>query len=453
MKRPQERSPMQRNVEPLIRLEDHEEAAPRKLADRYAKLEKKEPPINYGDDGRFKNDEEQQAPVQLTRAKPPSEPSSMADIKARIAEKRAEKEKGKEAPVRQVRPEFAIERVTDNKEKAAPKVDAAKPSVALGKAEPEQVYEPPIVGIPGEGWVRQGVPSRGIPYADFDDVYVRILEVTDILAIQTSTQNNSLTMFLDALQNAINVDIRSLTYPDFQFLLYWWRLNSFTRSPFTVHWTSRYNNEGAVMINRESDLEIVELKMLPSEYEEYKSKGIDFPRVRDTEYLQNIVLNPSDRWMAERAQYVMCEEQGLNWYPARFELIKKGGLSMMEDIRDFASKIKLYGVVERVKVTDSKFSPEKAIVGLRTSAGKLLRAANLQSMNPEQMTMLRQRAEDFMDEADEIEAKLYTIDDLKSGVIIDGLDKDDIPKLEAELKPKEEVITLRISAMDFFPEI
>ena len=405
-------------------------------------------------------DRERQQPQRKRR---PEDGASMAEIQARIKAKREEKNRREgrtdgAPPERMKLKEFAQPDPVQTAQAARPPlVDPNMPSATLKQIPEHNVFPADARGDVPAGWIRQTPPSLGIPY-DFDDVFVRPLEVPDLLGIHASVQNGSYTMFLDALNNAINVDIRELTASDLRFFMYWWRLNSFSRSPYTLTWTSRYGNENKTMIVKESELEITNLEMSPETYAEYRAEGIDFPRVRDAEYLGDVTLSPTDRWMAERAQYIVTDETGEAWYPSRFERLKAGGVKMFELVRDFSKLIK-HGIDERVKVVDAKYEPVAAMNALRAQAQYLARIVNTAGGNvtEEMILQTNERVDDFLSEADEIERTLTHIDMIENAVdetaLPEGLTSEDLPDLQASLKPREEAITLRISALDFFPEI
>lgn len=507
-------SPMSREPQTDIRDEDVteanpvSEAAPRRLASRFEDRAVDNTEIDYGDFGQPKGKtlhEEtserggrlsygiddnpapppRKAPVMLSKGsvqdtgddevdeeevseapKPrrkPEDGASMGEIKARIEAKRQERNKREGrpegGPERMVMKEFAQpDPVQKAQVSRPPLVDPNVPSAALKQIAEHHVF--PSSDFRGEvpnGWIRQVPPSGCIPY-DFDDLFVRPLEIPDLLGIHASVQNGSYTMFLDALNNAVNVDIRELTAADLRFLMYYWRINSYSRSPYTLTWTSRYGNENKTMIASESDLEIYDLEMTREEYESYRAKGIDFPRVRDAEYLNEITLSPTDRWMAMRAQYIATDKTGVDWYPSRFKIMRESGIELLELIRDFSKSIR-HGIEERVKVTDSKYEPLSAINGLRSQAGYYSSVINSSTnRTPEDILDATERVEDYLDEADQIERTLAHIDMLENigtseELLPDGLTEEDLPDLKASLQPREESITLKISALDFFPEI
>lgn len=218
------------------------------------------------------------------------------------------------------------------------------------------------------GWVRQMLPSRGTPYNRTEPFWVQPLNVEDLSRVHAAQQvgergdsQQALTMLVDALAPKIkDFDIRDLTVPDFYSFLYWLRINSYTRSPFTVNWTSKYGNENAKRLTM-SSFEFKELDMPRSEYIKWRDKGITFPTVRDMEVLASDDVDEANRWKMTYAQYVYIEG------PATSDQMKRKVAKFIEmgpdavpDINEF-TELSSHGVVEQIKVKDEKFDAETAL--------------------------------------------------------------------------------------------
>lgn len=263
------------------------------------------------------------------------------------------------------------------------------------------------------GYQRITPPSRCVPY-DCDDLVVRPLRLENLVAVAAAMKDRSDTALLDALAPCIVQDIRDLTEPDYKFFMYWLRINSFPRSPFKHQWISRYGNDNISVVNKEN-LHFDELKMTKAEYDKYRNMGIRFPTVRDAEAIRNANLGEDDAarmFLLERAQYVHLDEElyGAEFFDRRIQAMHEHpmGLEFLEHIREFAALIP-HGVREVIPdQVDAKYEPKSAMEYLRRAAEGLIafKDNNLTTASPEQIEVLTKRAQDYADEADEIETKL-----------------------------------------------
>lgn len=211
------------------------------------------------------------------------------------------------------------------------------------------------------GWTRQLFPSLGIPYNRTEPFWVRALDIESLAKVHAaqrtgaSDHSKAFTMMIDALDPHIkDFDIRDLTAPDFYSFLYWLRLNSYTRSPFTVNWTSKYGNENVTRLTQ-SSFEFKELALTRTEYVEWRKRGIAFPTVRDLEALTTEDLEDSDRWKMTYAQYIYLEGPPTSdSMRLKVEKLAQLGPDAIPDINEF-TELMTHGVVEQVKVRDAKF--------------------------------------------------------------------------------------------------
>ncbi|QIG70228.1 hypothetical protein EVB87_128 [Rhizobium phage RHph_N28_1] len=235
-----------------------------------------------------------------------------------------------------------------------------------------------------EGWQRQEVPSLGVPYGiSTNSIWVRPLDVpmlAQVHAAQMEGQrgNNfkALTMFIDALSPTIReMDIRDLTVPDWHSHLYWLRLNSYPRSPFTVPWISRYGNENISRVTS-SHFEFEELAMTREEFLKWRKKGITFPTLRDMEMLTNPEMNDATRWTITYAQYVYIEGPVTpDLMKRKIDALNKGGPDLIADINEFGALMS-HGVVEQISVRDEKFEINAAIEYIENEIEQLTTALN-----------------------------------------------------------------------------
>lgn len=301
-----------------------------------------------------------------------------------------------------------------------------------------------------EGFTRVELPSRCKMYK-FKDIFARPLFVGELAALNAANVNDSFTMIIDALAPALSVDIRELTGPDFRFMMYWWRLNSFLNSPYTFRWYSRYGNLNQRVMST-SNQEIVEMTISDEELAKYAEKGIRYPLLRDEEAIKDSSdVKGVDRWLLLRAQYVALtpeeEQEALNsgqWFTKRIEKLSRKPAWFLEDIRSFTEQT-AHGVKESFEAeSDDKFNPEKAAVYLRERVDMLAYQIDNASANvqPKQIEEMIQTAADYTAEADEIEAAINE------------------NKLRAErneepvaIQSRKEVINITMKVMDFFPTI
>lgn len=318
-----------------------------------------------------------------------------------------------------------------------PKVDFDQPPEVAKLGARSIFHERRVLSRQSKGMIdqrykRQALPSRGLPYT-FRDVMIRPLEVPDLIALYDAVSSRSTSAFYDVFDAALDVDVRELTDRDFRWLMYWWRLNSYSKSPWRQPWTSRYGNH-QVLILTDTELVVRELQATEEQLRYYTDMGIDFPRLRDAEFLEDQTgWDKVDTYIANRAQYIYTEEVGERWWPSRIEKLMEGGVALMESIRDFENLISDYGVREVATVRDENFVPEAASAYLRQQAELIAEVTLRQgSPSPEYLIAQNEVIDDYVDEADAIDAALV------SG---------------QKPEPREESIVLSISTMDFFPAI
>lgn len=220
-------------------------------------------------------------------------------------------------------------------------------------------------------WTRQETPSLGVPYG-ISELWVRPLDVPILAKVHAAQAMGeredipnagqaSFTMLVDALATTIkDFDIRDLTVPDYNSHIYWLKLNSYPKSPFTVPWTSRYNNENFTRVNR-SHFEFKELQMTREEYVEWNKMGISFPTVRDMELLYDPDLDKETHWTMTYAQYIyLDEEPHVDTMRRKVEKLEELGPDIISKINEF-SALATHGVVEQLHLRDEKFELDAAI--------------------------------------------------------------------------------------------
>jgi len=87
-------------------------------------------------------------------------------------------------------------------------------------------------------YVNISLPSN-FHFYDFKTLSIRPLKAKEILKIYKASRTNSFLMLVQAIAPCIDKDIMKLTIGDFWSVMYWLKLNSFTKSPIQVTWECR----------------------------------------------------------------------------------------------------------------------------------------------------------------------------------------------------------------------
>lgn len=306
--------------------------------------------------------------------------------------------------------------------KSAPKTRSAKPSHL------------------DEKWQRVDFPSNLVPYPGVDEIYLRPFTVPVLEQMYDAIEARNHSAYIDAIDKCVSIDIRDLTVPDWIYAQYWIRISSYTRSPYTIKWTSKYGNEHATPVKM-TDLKTVILKMTPEEYSDWLSKGFSFPTLRESEYM---ILNedeesPDNDWVVQNAQYLFLPNdfEGDRMKEKMRIFREKEDVEFLVDIQDFAAMTE-HGVVESIRLRDGKFEPKEAIAFLNYSADQLRTLAkagaeneNMELDNTAGIIALAEKAAEYEKEAADIQKAL----DAGETYV-----------------PEEEVVVLRsIQPTDMFP--
>lgn len=290
----------------------------------------------------------------------------------------------------------------------------------------------------GAKYERLDLPSRCLFY-NWSTIEIRRLTFDDLMLLNRALQRSDTTLLIDALGNTITQDIRELTIPDFRYVMFWHRLNSYIKSPYRVNYTSKYGNKIEVEITK-STLEEKKLDLPLERLAEWKAKGMDVPRMRDVEVVETAVLDDDQRFAHDRAQWLSlngleerveelrASKDEVPTITARIEKLASLSLETLEDIRDFRSEVGDYGVVEKVKVTDNKFKPEVWIESLKSELSTL--ESTLASLG---------NKDSLAASIDIIRAEITSMENrIANGEII---------------KPDEEEVTLSFNAWSLFPDV
>lgn len=291
-------------------------------------------------------------------------------------------------------------------------------------------------------WQRVDFPSNLVPYAHLGikEIFVRPFNVQILELIYDCIEAKNHSGYLDALDHCISMDVRELTVSDYIYLQYWLRFASYTRSPYTIKWTSRYGNEQTSVVKM-TDLQITQLKMSIDEYAKWRAQGISFPTVRESEYMLSNELEETkeNEWAMQNAQYILLPDnfEGDHMQEKLRVLREHEDPDIIAAIQEFSS-LTIHGVHEQIEIADPTFKPAEAIKYLRDAAMhlRMLAKAGMESEdvtmeNTAGIVMLSEKAEEFDKEADDIQAQI------------------DAGKIYL---PKKEVVVLRaIQPTDMFP--
>jgi len=278
---------------------------------------------------------------------------NQSDTLARIAELKAKSEQTSSTP--------QPFKMTDMREP----VKETPASIEIKDKEGYEV-KPVVTNLPGnveDGWTRQQFLTKDLLYPEVHVRPMNMAVLKRLAAARAEEPARSFTMMLDALQNCISIDIRSLSVPDLYFFQYWLRLNSYPRSPLTIQWTSKYGNANISRISGMSNFEMQEISMTREELKRWQKEGISIPTVRDMEVLISHELSADDEWEIQYSQYMYVENIDENYLKNKIQSFHAAGLDVITRIDEFSNLI-AHGVVEHVTCHDQHFDLDKAITYL-----------------------------------------------------------------------------------------
>lgn len=252
------------------------------------------------------------------------------------------------------------------------------------------------------------LPSK-FAYCDFKDLYVRPFTIKHIAKLQKAHRERSLLPIVEAVSSVIyTTDPRfsdvamgfQLTLPDFYFVLYWLRLNSFTKSNYihTTECTDPKHIERVALTEKFPEyeaavaagqmtveaLEEIRAQMLPKEsltisqmitapqmqvnmldtvpdptiyrFEDTDALVFRPPTMQDVlEFAEhpknvNLATRTEFAFLAQLASYVKHRDLPLT-LDQRIDIIENATGDQMGLIKDFEKLLKVYGVEEKIQVT------------------------------------------------------------------------------------------------------
>ena len=272
------------------------------------------------------------------------------------------------------------------------------------------------------------LPSGNLFY-NFDSITIRPFEITDLARLARAIKRKDIVMINDVLDCVVDVDLRDLWMGDYRYIMYWLRINSLTKIPYTLNWTSFYGNRNTTQVTQ-TDLQFSMLtdSLSPEQWQHYQALGLTYPNVRDSEewITTQVKLSEDDRWIYERAQYV----DGIDIFDKirRLSDPRRHCLNALSDIKEFSELLGKGGVKEFVKVQDRHFNADAAFDRL------MLELKDIETLLETDLEMTAEQ-EDVM--TTRLELLRQETERLSTG----------------EAEPMLETIPMRISVFAFFPGI
>ncbi len=271
------------------------------------------------------------------------------------------------------------------------------------------------------------------------EIFVRPFSTEDIIdlsparKINPATETYDNTLMLDVFSRTVkNFDVRDMHLGDFRFLFYWIKLNSFTRTPLTVNFTSKYGNKNKLTIKK-SDIKINTLDKADIEkIHEYMDRGFVYPTIREGEEMDRFIRSkPKEE--REKIQYAFSYVQFIKGASLEEKVNKFRKLSPddMVDILQFSKLLDSYGVAETVKVKDQHFEPKAALKTLKDEL-KLIEEIDINSINNAALLDV------ITTNKEELEKEIARIEHSLSST--------------GEAAPSSETIKFYIDLDNFFPE-
>ena len=211
------------------------------------------------------------------------------------------------------------------------------------------------------------LPSRYMNY-DFKEMHARTLKPREISTLFYSAQNEDMTVLIDVLRHTVDDNFDKLSVPDFYYVMYWQRLNSYKNNSIEFPWKSKYGSDEKYVLTWDN-IKIDYLKVAPEVLQTYTDIGIREPTVADLMSIERNrnTIPDNDKWLYSRAQYIT---EGTT-IDEKLNFLDDMGVEFLEKIREFTDLLD-YGVKQETKVyaTNSKEKkPDEETVNLALNAG------------------------------------------------------------------------------------
>lgn len=280
--------------------------------------------------------------------------------------------------------------------KTAPQQPTPLPSVRIREVHevdppsPPQAEQAPAPQISGPLPVQIFLPSRCEFYPDIKSVFVRPMKGFHQSKFYRAAHEKSDIHVVNAINTLLSQDIgltqgidsSKLTIPDFFFIMYWLRLNCYTRTPLVHRGVcnnpEHLNDVASGKRTKESLVTIVHLKQtmleqteLQDDYLEGFEEEVSFlmeelsplgltltaPRMADVIEL-NDVLVPENRdneeeirYMADRAACVTKADGSHLSLKERIDILSNMSVDVQDLLDEWRIRVSTYGIKESVKFT------------------------------------------------------------------------------------------------------
>lgn len=217
------------------------------------------------------------------------------------------------------------------------------------------------------------LPS-GFIFYPFKSISVRKFEIRDLSKMHQAAQTESAKLFKQVIQNCVaDVDVNDLVPGDFKYLCYWLRFNSYTKTPITINWRSKYGNDNVQLVYK-TDVQPLAPDITEQQYQQWVAEGFQAPTVKFTDIFAQPNFPKEDEMLYSNAQYFAGDtwEQKIETME---KFVNENGLEALQKVYQFDSLIEC-GVQEEVKVTDLKFDPKTYLGRLQDKLTNLKAALN-----------------------------------------------------------------------------
>ena len=175
-----------------------------------------------------------------------------------------------------------------DEESQPPKLDQEKkqpPQVAVEQSPTKQK-------VIDDRYIRlEELPSNFKPYPGRNHIMIRPFSVRELKLIARSIEHNNVDFITQAIDNCIDMDVYQLTIPDYFYLYYWFRIESYPNTPHYMEWvcdeetkddqgnvTGTCNHENTSQLKK-SDIKLIHLDDLEFDLSQLDPR-LDFPRVK-----------------------------------------------------------------------------------------------------------------------------------------------------------------------------
>lgn len=192
------------------------------------------------------------------------------------------------------------------------------------------------------------LPSGYHPY-NFKELLIRPFSFAELKLISRAAQTQTNQNIIHAVNNCINVDAFDLTVGDFYYILFWLRVNSYPKTPWIVEWTCRnlIESEGEERICGAENFDRISESSVSIKQLENKDlpEGLDFPRARDLDDIQEMAKNPDFRFLIKEIQWI----KGSSMEEKIFYLENSEDLELFEKAKKASDEFQ-HGIIETLKL-------------------------------------------------------------------------------------------------------